>query len=62
MGAIKIVVGLPDGTKVWVNLHHVVKMTKTPDGQYFIQLSNGENYLITKDQARDIENYLVYRL
>ena len=37
MGAIKIVVGLPDGTKVWVNLHQVVKMTKTPDGQYFIQ-------------------------
>lgn len=62
MGAIKIVVGLPDGTKVWVNLQQVVKMTKTPDGQYFIHLTNGENYLVTKDQARDIENYLIIRL
>ena len=61
MGAIKIVVGLPDGTKVWINLQQIVKMTKTPDGQYFDHLTNGESYMITKDQARDIESYLIVR-
>lgn len=57
MGGIRITVALPDGTKVWVNLTQIVKMTKTPDGQYFIHLTNGENYLISKDQAREIERF-----
>ncbi|MCR5333269.1 MAG: hypothetical protein K6E11_04585 [Bacilli bacterium] len=59
--AFKTIVGLPDGTRVWINLQQVVKMTKTPDGQYFICLTNGENYLITKDQACNIESYLIVR-
>ena len=57
MRSFKFVINLPDGSKVWINLPQILKMIKTPDGQYFIYLVNGEKYLIDKGAARDVENY-----
>ena len=33
-----------DGTRVWINMSHILKMEKTPDGRYLIVLVNGEVY------------------
>ena len=57
MRSFKFVIGLPDGSKVWINLPQILKMVKTNDGQYFIYLVNGEKYLIDHGDARLVENY-----
>lgn len=36
-------------------------MAKTPDGQYFVYLVNGEKYLVDHGQAREIKNYFEER-
>ena len=48
---------MPDGSKVWINLPQILKMVKTPDGQYYLYLTNGEQYLLDHGEARDVENY-----
>lgn len=53
----KLVLGLPDGSKVWINIPQMLKMEKTPDGKYFIYLVNGEKYLIDHKTASMVENY-----
>ncbi|MCR5232085.1 MAG: competence protein ComK [Acholeplasmatales bacterium] len=57
MGDFKFVLGMQDGKKIWINMNHIVKMEKTPDGNYFIFLSNGEKYLIDLSHARLVENF-----
>lgn len=58
MRTFKLVLAMPDGTKVWINVQQILKMEKTPDGQYFLYLVNGEKFLINHSLARTIENYM----
>lgn len=57
MRSFKFVKKMPDGSKVWINLPQILKMVKTPDGQYYLYLTNGEQYLLDHGEARDVENY-----
>lgn len=57
MRAFKLVLTLNDGTKVWINIPHMLKMEKRPDGCYVLFLVNGESYEIDHSTARMIENY-----
>ena len=57
MRSFKLVIDLPDGSKVWINLPQMLKMEKTPDGQYFLYLVNGEMFKIDHSTTRMIENY-----
>ena len=57
MRSFKLVLTMPDGTKVWINIPQMLKMEKTPDGHYFLYLVNGEKFLIDHGTARTIENY-----
>lgn len=57
MRPFKLVLTLSDGTKVWINLVQMLKMTKTPDGSYYLYLINGEKYSIDHSTARLVENY-----
>lgn len=50
-----------DGTRVWINMSHILKMEKTPDGRYLLVLVNGEVYPIDFKTARVVEDYLVIR-
>ena len=56
MKGCKIVLDLYDGSKVWINIEQIVKMVKTPDGKYYIVLTNGEQYMINHSIASMIEN------
>ncbi len=58
MRACKLVLSMSDGTKVWINLEQMLKMTKTPDGNYYLYMVNGEKYQIDHSTARVIENCL----
>ena len=58
MRACKLVLSMSDGTKVWINLEQMLKMTKTPDGNYYLYMVNGEKYQIDHSMARVIENCL----
>ena len=56
MKEFKLIINLVDGRKVWINLLHVLKMEITPDGRYFLFLTNGEVYPIdgrTYDVVKD---------
>ena len=53
----KIWLSMLNGSKVWINLNHIVKMVETNDGFYFIYLTNGDKYIIDKKTAKLIENY-----
>ena len=53
----KLVLEKSDGTKVWINLIHMVKMEKGPKGNYFLFLTNGDIYPISHSTARFVENY-----
>ena len=53
----KLVLGLPDGGKVWINIPQMLKMEKTADGQYFLYLVNGDMYKIDHKTASMVENY-----
>ncbi len=53
----KLVLPMPDGSKVWINIPQMLKMEKTPDGQYFLYLVNGEKFLIDHKTASMVENY-----
>ena len=57
----KLTITRIDGTRVWINMSHILKMEKTPDGRYSICLVNGEVYPIDPRTARIIEDYLVIR-
>ncbi len=53
----KLVLGMPDGSKVWINLPQILKMVKAPDGHYFLYLLNGERYELDRRTASAVENY-----
>lgn len=53
----KLVLEKADGTKVWINLMHMVKMEKDPNGNYFLFLVNGDVFPISRSTARFVENY-----
>lgn len=57
MRSFKLVLEKKDGTKVWINLVHMVKMEKTPDGRYYLYLINGDVFEISHSTARFVENY-----
>ena len=57
MRSFKLVLPMPDGSKVWINIPQMLKMEKTPDGQYFLYLVNGEMFHIDHKTASMIENY-----
>ena len=57
MRPFKLVLDLPNGEKVWINLMQMLKMKKTPDDRYFLYLVNGEVYEINHRTARQVENY-----
>ena len=52
----KLWFSMQNGSKVWINLHHIVKMVETNDG-YCIYLTNGDKYIVDKKTAKLIENY-----
>lgn len=58
MKSAKLILNKPDGTKVWVNMLHAVKMEKLYDGKYFLFLLNGEVFEISQDAARTVERFL----
>lgn len=53
----KLVLGMPDGGKVWINIPQMLKMEKTADGHYFLYLVNGDMYEIDHKTASMVENY-----
>ena len=57
MRSFKLVLESSDGTKIWINLAHMLKMEQEPDGKYYLYLINGERYLISHSTARFVENY-----
>lgn len=57
MRSFKLVLDLPDGGKVWINIPQMLKMEKTADGHYFLYLVNGEMYEINHKTASMVENY-----
>ena len=57
MRSFKLVLEKRDGTIMWINLLQLIKMEKTPAGEYYIYLVNGEKYLIGHSTARMIENF-----
>ena len=52
----KIVLDMPNGTKVWINPLQLLKMERTTDGLYFVFLMNGEVYEINRGDARKVED------
>ena len=57
MRSFKLVLDLPDGGKVWINIPQMLKMEKTADGHYFLYLVNGDMYEINHKTASMVENY-----
>ena len=57
MRPFKLVLDLPNGKKVWINIVQMLKMEKTPDDRYFLYLINGEIFEINHRTARIVENY-----
>ena len=53
----KLVLEMPDGGKVWINVPQMLKMEKTADDHYFLYLVNGDMYEISHKIARMVENY-----
>ena len=56
MRSFKLVLETPDGSKVWINIPHILKMEKNREGQYFIWLVDGEMFPIDHSPASFIEN------
>ncbi len=52
----KIVLDMPNGSKVWINVAQLLKMEKTPDGRFLVFLVNGEVYEINRGDAAKVEN------
>ena len=54
----KLILELEDGTRVWLNMFQMVKMVKTPDGKYFLHMSNSEVFAISYKDAKRVEGLL----
>lgn len=53
----KLVLEKEDGTKIWINIPHLLKMEKTPSGTYYLYLVSGERFEVSHSTARMVENY-----
>ena len=57
MSSFRLILNMIDGGRLWINVAHIIKMQKTPDGRYFIYLVNGETYEVDHRTASMVENY-----
>ena len=60
MGA-KIILSLANDSRLWLNPNQIVKMERTPDGRFFVFMTNGEVFEIDRRDAGAIENYFEYQ-
>lgn len=56
MGA-KIILSLANDSRLWLNPNQIVKMERTPEGRYFVFMTNGEVFEIDRRTAGAIENH-----
>ena len=62
MGGFKLIIEKRDGTKIWINPAYIIKMEKDLNDNYFIFLTTGDIFLISRSTARDVENYFQGRM
>ena len=58
MSACKLVIEVPGGKKIWLNIMQMIKMERYPDGRFFVYMINGEIFEIDHKSARIVENCL----
>ena len=56
MGA-KIILSLANDSRLWLNPNQIVKMERTPEGRFFVFMTNGEVFEIDRRTAGAIENH-----
>ncbi|MBQ8586947.1 MAG: hypothetical protein IJ453_02560 [Oscillospiraceae bacterium] len=56
MGA-KIILSMANDSRLWLNPNQIVKMERTPEGRYFVFMTNGEVFEIDRRTAGAIENH-----
>ena len=56
MGA-KIILSMENDSRLWLNPNQIVKMERTPEGRYFVFMTNGEVFEIDRRTAGAIENH-----
>ena len=59
MGA-KLILAMNNDTRLWINPAQIIKMERSPDGRFFIYLTNGEVYEVDRRMAGAVENYFEY--
>lgn len=52
-----ITVTLPDGSRMWVNHNHILKIVQTNDCHFIVHLINGEMFEVGYKEAKKIEEY-----
>jgi|GEM_PF-2000618 len=58
MRTFRLVLEYPNGERVWLNVAQIVKMVKSPEGQFSLHMINGEVYNIDGRTARAVENHM----
>lgn len=58
MSSLKLVLTLPDRSRIWINPAHIVKMVKTATDHYYLYLITGETYEVDHRTASAVEGYL----
>ena len=54
---ISIEVNQADGSVIYVNPAHIVKLVKTGAGNHFVYLTNGEMFPVTYGDAQKVREY-----
>ncbi|MBQ4565905.1 MAG: flagellar FlbD family protein [Oscillospiraceae bacterium] len=60
MGA-KIILTMANESRLWLNPGQIVKMECTPEGRYYVFMTNGEVFEVNRRAAGAIENYFECR-
>lgn len=60
MGA-KVILSMANDTRLWLNPNQIVKMERTPEGRFFVFMTNGEVFEIDRRAAGAIENFFEYQ-
>ena len=55
MGA-KLILSLANDARIWLNPGQIVKMERTPEGRFYVFMSNGEVFEVDRRAAGAIEN------
>ena len=55
MGA-KLILSLANDSRIWLNPGQIVKMERTPEGRFYVFMSNGEVFEVDRRAAGAIEN------